>query len=511
MSETIAISLCLITKNEEHCLGRCLDSVRDLVDEIIVVDTGSTDNTLRIAAQYGAFIFSYPWNNDFSAARNYSLSKASGNWILVLDADEVLESLTRDNINQLIKQSPAEGYYFTICSYLDGSDQKTEDYVVRLFKNNSAYRFAGAIHEQIAGSILNCNRENGVVFAPFTINHYGYMEKEIKGKGKFARNVTIIKNALIEKPQDPFLHFSLALEYLQARDFQQAGTAIQKALALIRGEEGYVPQVLTAHLLIKLAEPATPDIENLFCRAIQSLPDNGDLKCLYGLWLMKQARFAEAVQVVEAALREEINLLDCCRAHSFLGDLCYLAGSSDKAVGHFIIALNKNTEDLYPFSRLLNLMSNFSKITDFRDVFENLSSEITVDILQRAVNRGLYESALASILLAIINSIKINDVAYVLSLCTAYLKKLGEASPPKGLKNQIYEILLRSGDELYFQSRLLELSGSQISFIRENVERCTWENLLLVSTIVLDGSTEGCVKFWEDRFLGTNCAQAFKG
>lgn len=504
MSETIAISLCLIAKNEEHCLGRCLDSVRNLVDEIILVDTGSADNTLKIAAEYGAFLFSYPWSNDFSAARNYALSKARGNWILVLDADEVLESLTRDNITQLINQSPAEGYYFKICSYLDGSSQKAEDYVVRLFKSNPAYRFTGAIHEQIAGSILNSNRKNGLIFAPFTIYHYGYIEKELQNKCKFTRNTTIIKKALAEKPQDPFLHFSLALEYLQNKDFQQAGAAMQKTLTLLHGEEGYIPQVLTALLLIKLTEPDTPEIEKLFCRAIQSLPENGDLKCLYGFWLMKQARFGEAVQVVEKALTKEINLLDACRAHSFFGDLCCFTGSVEKAAEQFIIALNTNTGDIYPFNRLLTLMSNCSKTIEAQNVFEKLPSEITVDILQRAASQGLFESVLAAMLLSIINSIKINDVAYVLALCTAYLKKLGEVSPKKGLKSQVYDMLMRGGDELYFQSRLFELSGSQISFIRKSIERCAWENLLLVSTIIQDDGTECCVKFWEDIFLGTN-------
>ena len=84
------LSLCMITKNEEKNLSRCLDSIKDIVDEIIIVDTGSTDKTVEIAKSYGAHIYHYDWNNDFSKARNVSLQKATKDWILVLDADEVL-------------------------------------------------------------------------------------------------------------------------------------------------------------------------------------------------------------------------------------------------------------------------------------------------------------------------------------------------------------------------------------------------------------------------------------
>ena len=95
------LSLCMITKNEEKNLSRCLDSIKDIVDEIIIVDTGSTDKTVEIAKSYGAHIYHYDWNNDFSKARNVSLQKATKDWILVLDADEVLpyeEGLKLKNI-----------------------------------------------------------------------------------------------------------------------------------------------------------------------------------------------------------------------------------------------------------------------------------------------------------------------------------------------------------------------------------------------------------------------------
>ena len=96
MERTHSVSLCMIVKNEADCLSRCLESMKGLVDEIIIVDTGSTDNTVEIAKQYGAVIKTYQWNNDFSQARNYSLSLATKEWILVLDADEYLRPEDKD-------------------------------------------------------------------------------------------------------------------------------------------------------------------------------------------------------------------------------------------------------------------------------------------------------------------------------------------------------------------------------------------------------------------------------
>ena len=93
----------MIVKNEEPNLAKCLMSVKPVVDEIIVVDTGSTDKTKAIASALGAKVFDFSWTNDFSKARNYSLSKASGDWILVLDADEIVSPLDHDKLKKLIK------------------------------------------------------------------------------------------------------------------------------------------------------------------------------------------------------------------------------------------------------------------------------------------------------------------------------------------------------------------------------------------------------------------------
>lgn len=106
------ISLCMIVKNEEENLGRCLDSVKDIVDEIIIVDTGSKDNTVKVAKQFGANVLFYQWNDDFAAARNFSISMAKHDWIFILDADEELEPINDEQLQKLTQNTRVEGYFF---------------------------------------------------------------------------------------------------------------------------------------------------------------------------------------------------------------------------------------------------------------------------------------------------------------------------------------------------------------------------------------------------------------
>ena len=103
------ISLCMIVRNEERFIGQCLGSVKDFVDEMIVVDTGSTDRTAEIAHQFGATVLDHAWTGDFSEARNYSISKASRDWILILDADERLAERDSKKLRELVRNARADG------------------------------------------------------------------------------------------------------------------------------------------------------------------------------------------------------------------------------------------------------------------------------------------------------------------------------------------------------------------------------------------------------------------
>ncbi len=189
-----SLSLCMIVKNEEKCLPRCLESLKPVVDEMIVVDTGSTDSTIEIAELFGARTFDFKWNDDFSAARNYSLEQASGDWILVMDADEVISPKDHTNILKLLTRTKSKRHAFMIVTrnYTDqynivGWEPNLEQYPeeeagagwvpskkVRLFPNDKNIRFEYAVHEVIGPSLFRSNIP--VESCPHPVHHYGKLD-----------------------------------------------------------------------------------------------------------------------------------------------------------------------------------------------------------------------------------------------------------------------------------------------------------------------------------------------
>lgn len=181
------LSLCMIVKNEEDVLSRCLKSVKSIVSEIIIVDTGSTDRTPDIAKEFGATTLQYEWADDFCAARNFSLDQATGDWVLVLDADEVLIYDSSKQITRLLTDNQVEGYYIRVVNLLgEPPDLETsDDMVVRLFRNRREYRFEGPIHEQVKASICQAVGDHALKRMPLTIYHDGYLAENIKKKKNF--------------------------------------------------------------------------------------------------------------------------------------------------------------------------------------------------------------------------------------------------------------------------------------------------------------------------------------
>ena len=153
----IKLSVCIITKNEEKMLTECLESVTGIADEIIIVDTGSTDGTLGIAQNFGCRIYKEEWKNDFAHARNSALAKARYPFILSIDADERLAN--PEKFKQILEESNGNtgGWLIGIISDVKRANGGTDthcSYQVRLFRNHLHFRFDGVIHEQIANSVI---------------------------------------------------------------------------------------------------------------------------------------------------------------------------------------------------------------------------------------------------------------------------------------------------------------------------------------------------------------------
>lgn len=241
------ISLCMIVRDEAEHLAHCLSSAADAVDEIIVVDTGSGDDTVSVAKRFGAQVISFPWQDDFSLARNAGLDHATGDWILYLDADEVLDASAKETLRTIALHKEFEGFLLQIHNYVGQGDQgATINPVLRMFRNRPEHRFEGRIHEQIATCICSQRPNAAFHITDVKIHHYGYLKEIIKRKDKIGRNLQLLRQTLEEKPDDPFHLYNIGVEYLRISETKQAMEAFRKARTLVD------PKAISyAHLLYK--------------------------------------------------------------------------------------------------------------------------------------------------------------------------------------------------------------------------------------------------------------------
>lgn len=213
------LSVCMIVKDEEEHLPRCLEHISKFADEIIVVDTGSTDNTITIAQEFGAKIYYYTWRGDFAAARNESLRHATGEWILVLDADEVISESECNNLRQFINRALGNMYKVNIYNQAVDFTDTLVNQMIRLFKNSLGFYYEGTLHEQLR---LPSGTECNISDSPICIKHYGYLPNNIEKKDKHQRNKTILENFLKDHPNNPFYLFNYGTQYMNERNWERA-------------------------------------------------------------------------------------------------------------------------------------------------------------------------------------------------------------------------------------------------------------------------------------------------
>lgn len=197
------ISLCMIAKNEERFLGECLARAKDAVDEIVLVDTGSTDRTIAIAESFGARVLHAPWQDDFSAPRNVGLQAATGDWILVLDADEFLQPGACERIRVAALDAKVLGYHLRFINVYGGG-KTLGVMMVRLFRNLPGIAYQNVIHEQVTPSLQRIGQPLGLVLtsADVEIEHHGYSDAVMTERGKTERNERLFKKQLAAQPDD---------------------------------------------------------------------------------------------------------------------------------------------------------------------------------------------------------------------------------------------------------------------------------------------------------------------
>lgn len=210
----MSLSICMIVKNEAHCIERCLDSIIPIADEIIVVDTGSTDNTHAIVREKIGRVYFKPWHDNFSEARNYSISLATKKWIMWVDADDTIPAESYPVIRGIVESAPANKYYVADVENV-GGDLKMILYrtfkQARLFPNHKNITFQNRIHEQFVSSAI----QNGVCDAGIDgirVLHHGYADEKLTLL-KRKRNIRLMMQGMGYPPNTKYFEFDIGKNF----------------------------------------------------------------------------------------------------------------------------------------------------------------------------------------------------------------------------------------------------------------------------------------------------------
>jgi tetratricopeptide (TPR) repeat protein len=225
------LSLCMIVKNEAYNLPRCLASAQPHVNEMIVVDTGSEDNTVEVARQFGAKISYFEWCDDFAAARNAALAEATGEWILVLDADEEL-IVKIENLHQQLQRSADVREYACALSNIGSDKNLVTTFVARLFRNLPGVYFLGRFHEQVCFPENSSHPKLSQTLEGIEILHYGYTP-EIKTQKLINRNIPILESMRQQEELGLMWLTSLADMYEVAGFLEQSQACYSEAFERI--------------------------------------------------------------------------------------------------------------------------------------------------------------------------------------------------------------------------------------------------------------------------------------
>lgn len=349
-----SVSLTMIVKNEESNLAPCLASVRDLVDEIIVVDTGSTDATIAIARSMGAKVHSFPWIDDFSAARNEALRHARGRWIFWMDADDRLDEANRHKLGALLRQLPDEtAGYVMKCACLPDPKTQTTTVVdhIRLFRNHPELRWKYRVHEQILGALRGL--QANIHWSDVVIQHVGYQDSALRQR-KLQRDLRLLTLEQREHPNDPFVLFNLGSVYQEQGRFAEALTALRASLKLSHPSDSITRKLYALIAQCHRQKRETSQAIEVCQQGQRIYPQDAELLYIEGMIHREQGERAAAIITLEKILAAKDSQqfasvdegLRSYKTHYHLATLHQELGDFEKATWHWNEALKAKSDFL---------------------------------------------------------------------------------------------------------------------------------------------------------------------
>ncbi len=396
------ISLCMIVKNEEDFLEQCLASVKGLVNEIVIVDTGSSDATKKIASAFTDKMYDFAWGDDFAAARNESLQQATSDWVLVLDADEVLAQEDHSVIKESINSWEVSGFQLLTKNYCNNSSimgwrpctpsadplrKNVQGWFpsikVRLFQRRAGLKFTGAVHEMVDSSITLMGGK--IASCPVIVHHYGTLQPQASHKTE--KYVELNKKKTAENPLDAKAFFELGIQYKELGQFALAEETLERSLALdsqllpllnlgiVQQKQGKFDQAI--HTFFNVLEKKEKTAEahfglgfcffrkneleesaNHFQLTIEYDPLHLDAYINLGAVYEKQGKYSAAITILKMALRISP---DNGRCHYNLGVAYEKMGNISLALHEYQNALNQG------YVRKDELQERITKIKQFME------------------------------------------------------------------------------------------------------------------------------------------------
>jgi tetratricopeptide (TPR) repeat protein len=304
--QTINLSACLIVRDSARTLRACLESIRPWVDELVVVDTGSLDDTADIALKMGGRVFHFPWCDDFSAARNESLQHARGKWIFWMDSDDTIDPINGRRLRQLVEgevDPTVLGFVMQVhCPGPDGGGQGDVTVVdhVKLFRNGCDLHFEGRIHEQILPAI---RRAGGTVaWTDIFIVHSGHDHTPAGQQKKRARDLRLLELELRERPDHPFTLFNFGMTYTDMERYEEAADYLSKCVHSSQPSESHLRKAY-ALLVYDYKMLRRPDDAWNACQdGLRLFPGDPELQFRSGVLLHEMGRYRDAADAYRRAM-----------------------------------------------------------------------------------------------------------------------------------------------------------------------------------------------------------------
>lgn len=333
----IPISVCIIAKNEEANIERCLSSLAPYGFEIVVVDTGSTDKTKEIAAKYTDRIFDFEWTDNFSEARNYSLQMASNNWIFMMDCDEWIDSVDIKEMDYFRKKYPDYAGSISRKNIVGepGNSSIYIDRTERLFSRKH-YHYVSAIHEQL---IPKHGGQLQSLLLNTTINHSGYLLSPQEKIEKAKRNLKLLFQQMVEEPNNPYVYFQIGKSYQAIDDFQKAIPFFEKAISYdLDSSLVYVTMLYAQYGLCLIYTGQAKKALTIYQRVYDSFTHSADFVFTMGRIYLENHMYEEALDEFQKATTFEFSNSDgitTYRAYYEIGRILNMAGEREMAINYF--------------------------------------------------------------------------------------------------------------------------------------------------------------------------------